>query len=115
MKQINRSGKAENEVLYADHGSYSFVIKPRTIAKYECSFYLKKDERSPQQFDQIKLRYFDECDKEHIFVLDNVESNWGEKTFPFNGEWQALTKQIREKEDDATIIQKNENHSPNSA
>lgn len=92
MKQINRFGKAENEVLYANNGSYSFVIEPRTIAEYECCFMLKKDERNTQYFDQIKLRYFDEYDKEHDFILDNVEGNWVERFFPFSGEWKVLTR-----------------------
>lgn len=92
MKQINRSGKKENVFHYANNGSYSFVIEPRTITKYECYFILKKEENNIRYFDQIKLRYFDEYDREHNFVLGNVEGNWVERQFTFSGEWQALNK-----------------------
>lgn len=90
MHQINRAGNQENSFLYANGGSYSFVIEAQNVVRYECHFALKKDEKDTKYFDQIKLRYFDEHDKEQFFVLDSIEGNWAIGDFPYTGKWRKL-------------------------
>ena len=90
--QINRSGDREKKFDFANDGSYSFVIEPRSIQKYECHFSLKQSMCKAECFYEIKLRYFDEKDKEHILHLGSVNGSWEVGDFPRSGEWIKLKK-----------------------
>ena len=72
-----------------ENGSYSFVIDPRSISRIVCEYeyVIKKCEIQNEVFDTIKLRYFDERNKEHLFTLRNVSNCWEEKTYEADKDW----------------------------
>jgi hypothetical protein len=73
MTQINKN----NDEWYGSEGSYSFVLQPSSLKKYDCHFAIKKNElRENFNFDEIRLRYFDDKDRVHIFPLETIERCW---------------------------------------
>lgn len=88
--QMNRCGDKEDAFMYANNGSYSFVIQPRSIVKYECHFALKKNSQTQQCFTRICLRYFDERNKEKSLILGDVDGSWQPGDFPRSGKWIEL-------------------------
>ena len=92
MVQINRSGKNDNEYIYANDGSYSFMADPKSIRQYTCYFSLKQENGKDQSFDKIVLRYFNERDNEKLLFLAAVDGDWKTKQFPRSGKWIYLKK-----------------------
>lgn len=73
MKQITNV----NDTWYGQEGAYSFILQPRSINSYDLEFLIKKKDMGEDlQFDEIRLRYFDENDNKHIFKLINIERCW---------------------------------------
>jgi len=90
MTQINRAGsKDSGEYLYANEGNYSLSVEGREIKRIVCYFSLKFYTDVPN-FDEIKLRYFDEKNQPRKFSLGKVEGDWKIKEFPRNEEWIKL-------------------------
>lgn len=92
MIQINSSGKSDNEYIFANDGSYSFVAEPRSVRQYSCYFNLKQENGKDLFFDKIVLRYFNERDNEKQFVLATVDGDWKLKQFSRSGKWIHLKK-----------------------
>lgn len=82
--------KDKEPIVFGNDGSYSFVLEPRSIHKYEYHFGLKMTAVQGKHFDQVKLRYYDELDREHLFLLGEVDGDWQEKQFPRSGKWQKM-------------------------
>lgn len=88
-----RKGKevTEEKDLYfgADKGSYSFVLEPRSIQRQECEYLHIVDfpDVETNRFDTIKLRYFDERNKEKVFTIRSVDGCWTMKYFDADDEW----------------------------
>ena len=93
MIQINKSIKGDSEFYFANEGSYSFILDPKSIHQYECYFNIKYNPEKNQAFDKIMLRYFDERDNEQLFTLATVDGDWKTKQFPITGKWQYLNKE----------------------
>lgn len=93
MIQINKSIKGDREFYFANEGSYSFILDPKSIHQYECYFKIKYNPEKNQAFDKIMLRYFDERDNEQFFTLATVDGDWKTKQFPITGKWQYLNKE----------------------
>lgn len=73
MKQITNV----NDTWYGEEGAYSFVLQPRSMNSYNLEFLInKKDMGEDFQFDEIRLRYFDEKDNKHLLKLITIERCW---------------------------------------
>lgn len=73
MKQITNL----NDTWYGDEGAYSFVLQPRSMKSYNLEFLIKKKDMGEDfQFDEIRLRYFDEKDNKHLLKLITIERCW---------------------------------------
>lgn len=91
MIQFQKTTSKDDKVItYGNDESYSFVLEPRSIRRYECHFGLKESVIQGAQFDQVKLRYYDEHDKEHLLHLEKVAGDWMIRQFPRSGKWQKL-------------------------
>lgn len=91
MTQLNKfSSSKHGEEQFANSGAYSFVSQPRSISKYDCQFALKKDETDSPVFDEVRLRYFDENDKPHLYEFEKVDGNWNLGELPREGYWKLL-------------------------
>lgn len=85
MIQINKI----NDELLGNEGSYSFVVQPRSINKYDLNFSIKKNDMGEDyEFNEIRLCYFDEKEKIHIFLLDKIERCWELGDFNRDGLWK---------------------------
>ena len=85
MTQINKY----DDSWYGNEGAYSFVLQPRSLKKYDLHFAIKKSEMNDNyKFDEIKLRYFDEKDKKHIFTLKKLKQCWEIGNLNRNDKWK---------------------------
>lgn len=73
-------------------GSYSFVISPRSIERFECEYFcrVKKSEVEENNFDRIYLHYYDEKNKLKRFYMRNIDNVWDSKELPVDEEWILL-------------------------
>lgn len=82
-----------DEVWYGNEGAYSFVLQPRSLNKYDLHFIIKKNEMGNNyQFDEIRLRYFDEKNKKHIFSINKIERCWEIGDLNREGSWKLAVK-----------------------
>lgn len=85
----------ESEYYYgSENGSYSFVLAPSSIQKQECHYTIKCPfhDKENKFFNQVVLRYYDEKNKAHYFVVKDICGNWNEKIFEPDTEWILLNK-----------------------
>jgi len=81
------------DVWYGNKGAYSFVLQPGSLNKYDLHFLIKKNEMGDNfKFDEIRLRYFDERDKKHIFVLEKIEQCWEMGSLNRESIWKLAVK-----------------------
>ena len=93
MKQCNSMRKsALDESEFANAGSYSLSIGARDIKRIECFFAFVKDSNI-SNFDEIKMCYYDEKDKEHKLSLGHVNGDWTIRQFEYTGEWIKLKEE----------------------
>lgn len=80
----------EEDLYYgAEKGSYSFVIGPRSLVHHECEFMYKAQDSELKnlKFDTLKLRYYDEKNKEYLFLIRKINDCWNKKLYPYDKEW----------------------------
>ena len=81
-----------NAKEFGDKKSYSFVLPPRSVQKFECLFTLNisRNEVESKKFNIIKLSYFDEHNRKHIRDVREMVGNWELATFPPDNEWEEI-------------------------
>lgn len=78
---------------YGNKGSYSFVLQPRSIEKYDCHFIIKQNQLGDNsQFDEIKLHFFNEKDKCIKYPLKKIDHCWEVGEFKKEDIWKLATK-----------------------
>lgn len=76
----------------ADKNMYSFVIQPRSIQRQHCAyaFKVKKEEIEKYMFDDIRLSYYDEKDRKHLFSVRKIENAWSINQMNGDDDWVLL-------------------------
>jgi len=89
MLQINYAKTNDDNLSFANEGSYSLSINGDDVRRIVCHYCLKANHNTAV-FDEILLRYFDEKGRAHTFSLGYVEGDWHIKEFPRNETWIEL-------------------------
>ncbi len=90
------TNSAVTEKRQIDYGgeknAYSFVVIPQSIQKQICSFLyqIPANEVAKNQFDEIRLRYYNENDKEHIFPMQKIDNCWKLSKLKGNDGWSVV-------------------------
>lgn len=98
LRTTKRRGKEiieEKDFNYgAEKGTYSFVLEPRSIQRQECEYMYKVaiSDRNANCFDNVRLRYYDERNKAHLFKVKDIPDCWVRKHFDSDEEWILLKK-----------------------
>ena len=87
MIQINRIGVDGKEEILGNEGGYSFVLSPRSIRKYDLHFSIKYAQLNAS-FNEIRLRYYDENDRQHIFPMKSIKACWEEGNLEREDGWE---------------------------
>lgn len=91
MRQIEYSTKNGNksDEFGSVNNSYSFVLPPRSIQKTKCEFVLdiSNTKTEKYKFNKIVLKYFDEKNKEKMYVLKTLENVWNNMPQKADEEW----------------------------
>ena len=91
--RVNGEITKKSEFYYGgDNSSYSFVLSPRSIQKQKCHYSYKicPSEKVDKTFDRVLIRYHDERNKAHYFIVKDICGNWEEQTFAPDTEWFLL-------------------------
>lgn len=81
--------ETKSHTFGSENGAYSFVVEALSILHLNCSFFYTQDEKGIT-FDEAKLRYYDEKDKEHSYSLQKIENCWEECLFEGTSDWVLL-------------------------
>lgn len=71
------------------NNSYSFVIPPRSITRETCAymFTTKYAEIQKLHIDEIRLSYYDERDREHLFHVRDIKDCWKYQKLDCDEDW----------------------------
>ena len=96
LEVIHRKGgevTGKDQFEYGNEkGSYSFVLPPRSIQRQECEFMLSidlKDEEA-NDFDSLKIGYYDEGDTFKLFNEKKMEDAWDVISYEPDKDWILL-------------------------
>jgi len=94
IRQISMSAKAGHVTDYgAENASYSFVLPPRTIKNVRCLF-ISSTNVVQESFDEFRIAYYDEKDKEINLHLAFYDGNWICRNEQIDGEWIELGESL---------------------
>lgn len=82
----------ENVYFGGEKGSYSFVIPPCSISRFECEYMLKvnKNEIEHKEFNSIVLQYLDEKNKAKKYVIKHLNGSWNAEKMKSDEDWLLL-------------------------
>ncbi|HCZ38679.1 hypothetical protein [Brochothrix thermosphacta] len=89
MIQASHYEKGEKKESYANSGSYSFILEPTSISKYDLQFMIKKSDVEVD-FDEVKLSYYDSKDKYHEVLILKIEEPWKVSEQSIDKDWIPL-------------------------
>lgn len=86
---IKSEGIIIEKTLYGENGIYSFLIEKRSIRHFEFLFLLEKDKEN-QEFDEIRISYYDINDKKIVIPFFKDINSWEIKEYIVEREWTKL-------------------------
>lgn len=91
MKQLNYFTKGNDPVpiYFADEGSYSFLVQPNSMNKFELYFSIRQNHLDID-FDEVRLGYYNTKDKYIEFKLLKIQHPWVIKNESIDDDWILL-------------------------
>ncbi|WEV45752.1 hypothetical protein OZX60_03205 [Streptococcaceae bacterium ESL0687] len=78
-----------NKEPYGNNGTYSFMIEPITVSKYDLYFCAKPDVVN-SDFDEVRISYFDSKDRYKECKLFDIENCWKKSNNKIDNDWRLL-------------------------
>lgn len=75
--------------FYGENGAYSFLIDAYEIKRFELFFVTYKKEVS-DDFDEVRISYFDSKDKYHEFKIFEISEPWIISKNKTDDDWRAI-------------------------
>ena len=89
MTQMNSYEKLGQTLFYGDNGAYSFLIDAYEIKRFDLYFSIYKKEVS-DDFDEVRISYFDSKDKYHEFKIFEISEPWVVSKNKIDNDWRAI-------------------------
>ncbi|MBS5554235.1 hypothetical protein [Streptococcus mitis] len=89
MTQMNYYEKSNQTFFYGENGAYSFLIDAYEIKRFELFFVTYKKEVS-DDFDEVRISYFDSKDKYHEFKIFEISEPWIISKNKTDDDWRAI-------------------------
>ena len=89
MKQMNSYEKFDQILFYGDNGAYSFLIDANEIKRFDLCFSIYKKEVN-DDFDEVRISYFDSKDKYHEFKIFEISEPWVVSKNKIDNDWRAI-------------------------
>ncbi|MBO6417450.1 hypothetical protein [Enterococcus gallinarum] len=77
-------------VAFGNEGTYTFILEPESIVRYNLQFNLRKD--TELEFDTIRISYYDTKDKYCEYLFLDVPDGWRTKNTKIDDEWIKINK-----------------------
>ncbi|MBQ5656208.1 MAG: hypothetical protein IIV14_02090 [Bacteroidaceae bacterium] len=97
MTQVGQSGDTSSKEIKeygGENQSYSFVVQPRSVQKLYGTYMYNAgwDPQKEHDFDEIRLRYFDELNILREYHVRYVEKPWEQQDMGGDEDWILLNK-----------------------
>ena len=89
MTQMNYYEKSNQTFFYGENGAYSFLIDAYEIKRFELFFVTYKKEVS-DDFDEVRISYYDSKDKYHEFKIFEISEPWVVYKNKIYNDWRAI-------------------------
>lgn len=89
MVQISHFEKGSKIESFGNEGSYSFILEPTSIAKFDVFFSIKQSEVN-SDFDEVKLSYYDSKAKYHEIPILKIDIPWKISHNAIDRDWIVL-------------------------
>ena len=89
MTQMNYYEKSNQTFFYGENGAYSFLIDAYEIKRFELFFVTYKKEVN-DDFDEVRISYYDSKDKYHEFKIFEISEPWIISKNKTDDDWRAI-------------------------
>ena len=90
MVQItHHSENGVNQPL-GNNGSYSFLLGPNEIRRYDLDFHINQKQLMAKNFDEARLSYYDTKDKYREYTIYQVKNSWSLKENEIDKDWRKV-------------------------
>ncbi len=89
MTQMNYYEKSNQTFFYGENGAYSFLFDAYEIKRFELFFVTYKKEVS-DDFDEVRISYYDSKDKYHEFKIFEISEPWVVSKNKIDNDWRAI-------------------------
>ena len=89
MTQMNYYEKSNQTFFYGENGAYSFLIDAYEIKRFELFFVTYKKEVN-DDFDEVRISYYDSKDKYHEFKIFEISEPWVVSKNKIDNDWRAI-------------------------
>ena len=89
MTQMNSYEKLGQTLFYGDNGAYSFLIDAYEIKRFDLYFAIYRKEVN-DDFDEVRISYFDSKDKYHEFKIFEISEPWVVSKNKIDNDWRAI-------------------------
>lgn len=90
MVQVSHHYADKEAVSLGNNGSYSFLLGPNEISRYDLEFLLKKEDVQSQNFDEAKISYYDTEDKYREYIIYQINDAWELKEHKIDKDWRRI-------------------------
>lgn len=87
--QISHFESKGSKNFYGNEGAYSFLISPSAIMRYDLDFCAKQSDIK-NDFDEVRISYFDSNDVYKEYKLFDVENCWKVSNNKIDDDWRLL-------------------------
>ncbi|MBP1044420.1 hypothetical protein I6N95_25765 [Vagococcus sp. BWB3-3] len=91
MVQVTHTSNSEKTDYFGDEGVYSFLLEPESIRRYKLNFTIKMSDVN-EEFDRIKIGYFDTKDKYRESILFETPDGWKTINTKIDSEWRKMVQ-----------------------
>lgn len=90
MVQVTHYDTKEGKESFGDNGSYSFLLNGNEIKRFDLEFILLQKDFKAEDFDEVRLSYYDTRDKHKEVTIFKFNSSWEVTNNKIDDDWRKV-------------------------
>lgn len=90
MVQVTHYDAKEGKKSFGDSGSYSFLLNGNEIKRFDLEFILLQKDFKGEDFDEVRLSYYDTRDKHKEVTVFKFNSSWEVTNNKIDDDWRKI-------------------------
>ena len=90
MVQATHYDTKEGKESFGDNGSYSFLLNGNEIKRFDLEFILLQKDFKGEDFDEVRLSYYDTRDKHKEVTIFKLNSSWEVTNNKIDDDWRKI-------------------------